>query len=281
MLSIIKGDNPVYTFGRNAVHMLKSVTDTIGDSFIITTSDEKVIVIDGGFRSETDFFLDSLVRITGKEKPFIDGWFLSHAHSDHVEVFFEAIENRRDRVDIGKVYVNLPPVDFYKGIDDDSDMMLHNYQRLRPFFEDGEEVLSEGDTFSIGKAAFEVIYTFDPAFRSCNDSSLVFRMELGGKRFLFTGDNGPKASEKIISDKINHSLLKCDICKMAHHGQDGSVYDFYRIASPSVCLWPTPSWVWDNRNGNLKTLEVRKWISDLGVKENYISKDGTYSLLLD
>ena len=34
---------------QNAIHMLKSVTNTIGDSFIITTSDGKVIVIrDGG-----------------------------------------------------------------------------------------------------------------------------------------------------------------------------------------------------------------------------------------
>jgi len=41
---------------KNTIHMLKSVTDTICNSFIITTEDGKIIVIDGGFHTETSIF---------------------------------------------------------------------------------------------------------------------------------------------------------------------------------------------------------------------------------
>ena len=74
---------------QNEIHMLKSVTDNIGDSFIITTEDGKVIVIDGGYRAETPNFIASLKSVTGKEYPHIDVWFLSHAHDDHCEVFLD------------------------------------------------------------------------------------------------------------------------------------------------------------------------------------------------
>ena len=41
---------------KNTIHMLKSVTDTICNSFIITTEDDKLIVMDGGFPTETEYF---------------------------------------------------------------------------------------------------------------------------------------------------------------------------------------------------------------------------------
>ena len=54
MISLPRKEKVKNTMNQNAIHMLKSVTDTIGDSFIITTEDGKVIVIDGGHNTETD-----------------------------------------------------------------------------------------------------------------------------------------------------------------------------------------------------------------------------------
>ena len=51
------------TMNQNAIHMLKSATDTIGDSFIITTEDGKVIVVDGGHYSDTDYFIKYLLAL--------------------------------------------------------------------------------------------------------------------------------------------------------------------------------------------------------------------------
>lgn len=51
-------------------------------------------------------------------------------------------------------------------------------------------------------------------------------------------------------------------------------------ANPDICLWPTPTWVWDNRNGNLQTLEVRAWIEEIGVKKNYLAWEGSQVICL-
>ena len=91
----------------------------------------------------------------------------------------------------------------------------------------------------------------------------------------FTGDAGVNAGNTALGDWESSGLIDCDICKMAHHGQDGADRNFYEAVSPEICLWPTPSWVWDNTNGNLKTLEVRAWMEELGVKENHVAWEGS------
>lgn len=267
------------TFGSNAVHMLKSVKNTICDSFIVTTEDGKVIVIDGGYRAETKYFLEYLKQATGSKKPHIDAWFLTHPHSDHCEVFLNVAENYSDRVEVSKVYLSFAPVGFYADTDKDADAVIQKYEQLKVSFAPKEHVLNCGDVFSIGAAKITVLNSFDPVFTECNNSSLVFRMGLGGKSILFTGDCEECAGEKIRNTQ-KAELLKSNICKMAHHGQNGCNKEFYEAVSPEICLWPAPSWVWDNRNGNLQTPEVQKWINGIGVEKNYVSKDGTSVLYL-
>ena len=271
----VKSEHVQCTKNRNAVHMLKSVTDTICDSFIITTDDGKVIVIDGGHRTETDYFIEYLKAVTGDKKPHIDAWFLSHAHDDHCEVFLEVVENRGSELTFDRVYANFPEASFYDGSDEWAVMVITEYNRLMPSFRDKAAQLSEGDVFNIGSAKFTVFYTFNSEWKNCNEGSTIMRMDLGGVSVMFTGDAGVNAGNYVVEKYAGTGVLDCDICKMAHHGQDGVDKNFYEAVSPEICLWPTPSWVWDNRNGNLKTLEVRAWIEELGVRMNYIAKDGS------
>ena len=271
----VKGENVQCTKNRNAVHMLKSVTDTICDSFIITTDDGKVIVIDGGHKTETDYFIEYLKAATGEKKPHIDAWFLSHAHDDHCEVFLEVVENRSDELTFDRVYANFPEASFYDGYDEWAVTVITDYNRLMPAFKEKAAQLKEGDVFNIGSAKFTVFYTFNPEWKNCNEGSTIMRMDLGGVSVIFTGDAGVNAGNYVVEKYAGSGVLDCNICKMAHHGQDGVDRNFYEAVSPDVCLWPTPSWVWDNRNGNLKTLEVRGWIEELGVKTSYVAKDGS------
>ncbi|MCR5485814.1 MAG: MBL fold metallo-hydrolase [Clostridiales bacterium] len=269
------------TMNKNAVHMLRSVTDTIGDSFIITTDDGKVIVIDGGQRTETPYFIRYLKTVTGQKRPHIDAWFLSHPHDDHCEVFLEIVEKHGREVTFDKVYANFPEASFYEGEDEWAVTVLTDYYRLMPRFSSKAEELHEGDVFNIGTAKFTVFYTFNPEWKLCNSASTIMRMDLGKKRVMFTGDAYVNSGNYVVEKYGESGELRSDICKMAHHGQDGVDRNFYEAVSPEVCLWPTPSWVWDNTNGNLKTLEVRAWMEELDVKENHVAKDGSYVLYLD
>ncbi len=279
---VVRKEGVPNTMNKNAVHMLKSVTDTIGDSFIITTEDGKVIVIDGGFKSETDYFIQYLKAVTGQKKPKIDAWFLSHPHTDHVEVFNEVAEHRRNQVTFDKVMLNYLPYELYESRSEEEGMqMVGEFDRISSAFPEKVQVLKTGDKFNIGAAAITVLYTADPAFTNVNDHSVIFRMDLGEKSIMFTGDAAVGAGNETLEAWGDSGLMDCDICKMAHHGQDGVDRNFYEAVSPEICLWPTPSWVWDNRNGNLKTLEVRAWIEGMGIKENYVSMNGSCVLYLD
>ncbi|MBR4451725.1 MAG: TIM barrel protein [Clostridia bacterium] len=276
----VKREGVKKTMNKNAVHMLKSVTDTICDSFIITTEDGKVIVIDGGHRTETGYFIEYLKAVTGQSKPHIDVWFLSHAHDDHCEVFLEVVEKHSREITFDKVYANFPEASFYDGYDEWGVYIINEFNRLLPSFRDKTAELKEGDVFNVGAAKFTVFYTFNPEWRNVNEGSTIMRMDLNGKSFMFTGDAGVNAGNYVVGKYGESGILDCDICKMAHHGQDGVDRNFYEAVSPEICLWPTPSWVWDNRNGNLKTLEVRAWIDELGVKRNYVAKDGSFSMFI-
>lgn len=270
----VKKEKVGNTMNQNAIHMLRSVTDTIGDSFIITTEDGKVIVIDGGHKTETDYFVEYLKAVTGRRKPHIDAWFLSHAHDDHCEVFLEVAEHRRE-VTFDKVYASFPQADFYEGVDDWAFTVLTDYYRLLPTFADKAESLHEGDVFSVGAAQFTVFYAFNPEWKSCNEGSTIMRMDLGSTRVMFTGDAGVNAGNYVVDTYADSGLLNCDYCKMAHHGQDGVDKNFYEAVAPEVCIWPTPSWVYENTNGNLKTFETRAWVKELGVKKEYKSFEGS------
>ena len=251
----VKNEGVQNTMNKNAVHMLKSVTDTIGDSFIITTEDGKVIVI--------------------------DAWFLSHPHTDHVEVFYEVAENRTNQVTFDKVLLNYPPAELYESRSQEEGMqMAGEFSRISKAFPEKVQILNTGDKFNIGEAKITVLYTADTSFIDVNEHSVIFRMDLGGKSIMFTGDAQVNAGNKTLAQWADSGLMKCDICKMAHHGQDGVDRNFYEAVAPEICLWPTPTWVWDNRNGNLKTLEVRRWMEELGVKKNYVAWQGSQVIYL-
>ena len=277
----VKKEKVPNTMNQNAIHMLKSVEDTIGDSFIITTQDGKVIAVDGGHDFETDYFVQYLKAVTGQKVPKVDAWFLSHPHNDHVPVFYEVAENRSKQVTFDKVLLNYAPYDFYASIDStEGPEMVGTFDRLSKDFPEKAQILHDGDIFNIGAAKITVLYTFDPAYTNVNESSLIFRMDLGGKSIMFTGDAGVNAGNKVLENPEYKAFLDCDICKMSHHGQDGVSKEFYEAVNPSACLWPTPTWVWDNRNGNLQTLEVRAWMEEIGVEKNYLAWEGSQVIYL-
>ena len=277
----VKKEGVPNTMYNNAIHMLRSVEDTIGDSFIITTKDGKVMVIDGGHKFETEYFIQYLKQVTGEKVPKVDAWFLSHPHFDHVEVFYEIAENRANRVSFDRVLLNFAPLGFYDPVSSEEGAeMVAAFDRISKAFPEKVRILHDGDRFNIGDALIRVLYTFDPAFDNVNESSCIFRMDLGGKSVLFTGDAGVRAGGKVLANPEYKALVQCDICKMAHHGQDGVDKAFYEAVSPEICLWPTPTWVWNNTNGNLQTLEVRAWMQEIGVRKHYVAWEGSQVIYL-
>ncbi|MBO5071195.1 MAG: MBL fold metallo-hydrolase, partial [Roseburia sp.] len=276
---------------KNAIYMLnnsntREVFPGQMNSFIVETETGELIVIDGGYRGEWEHLLNRLKEISGKSKPRVTGWFLSHAHHDHIECFMEMIENHSESIEIENVYYNFPSKQFIERHDELFVDTIREFYGLLPRFADIAVIVSEGDCYEIGGAVFEILYSPNPAWtnNAVNNSSIVIRLTLGGKKILLLGDLGEEAGKQLL-DKYGDGL-KSDYCQMAHHGQAGMSKSVYQATAPGFCMWCTPCWLWDNDAGEgyntsvFKTIEVRKWMEEIGVKKHYVMKDGDQTIEL-
>ena len=67
-----------------------------------------------------------------------------------------------------------------------------------------------------------------------NDSSLVFKLDFMGKKWLFTGDASIESEKSIIASGVD---IDVDILKVGHHGSATSSCDeFIRLTSPSEAI---------------------------------------------
>ena len=98
-------------------------------------------------------------------------------------------------------------------------------------------------------------------------------MLVNGVTILFTGDLQVDGGNHVL-ETVAKEDLKADIVQMAHHGQHAVTKEFYEAVSPSICLWPTPKWLWDNEDGKYTTPETKAWMKELNVEKHYCMKDG-------
>ena len=271
------------------LHFLKSVTDTINTS-IIFQSEEAVIVFDGGHDSEAAYLHDYLVDLGGH----VDAWFLTHAHSDHVCAICEIL-TKYDDVTVDKVCYHFPS-DAWLQSNDNTGEGLQMAHLLRRTFEAKSipvDTVEAGDTYHFDGFCVRVLRVPDETITDeqpvdcINHSSVVYRVEAGERSVLIMGDLAYKGGEQLL-ETVDHALIKADYCQMSHHGQNGVGREVYEVIRPTYCLWPTPSWLWDNMGkggydtGPFNTLSTRGWISAMHcVKKHYIMKDGTHVIDLD
>ena len=207
---------------KNVIHMLKSVTDTIGNSFIITTEDGKLIVIDGGFPSETEYFKEYLKNVAGSERPHIDAWFLSHPHDDHVEGILRLLEWGFTCDEL------LSP--FPENYNDPYQYQQKLVSRLQkagiPYHQ-----IADGDQFSLGGATVTVLHNAKGS--TANDRSAVLHVRLDRASVLLTAD-APGETQHYYADNGYEEFLDVDILKACHHGITPIVADFLTAASPEL-----------------------------------------------
>ena len=271
---------------KHTLCQLGSVTGSQMNSYVITTADGKVIVVDGGYREDAQKLLAHLRKVTDQEIHRVDAWFLTHAHGDHICAFNEIMDKYPNALELGRVYYNFPSAQYCMREPGYGGAILE-FNALLPRFADKIETVYTGDEYDIGDAHIEVLYVPNGEIRSyINNTSVVFMLTLNGKRILFLGDAEPAEGERLLALYKGTGKLKADYVQMAHHGQGGVTFEVYKEISPKACLWCTPKWLWENDAGLgynthvWRTVEVRGWMADLGVKEHYVVMDGDQTVEL-
>lgn len=232
---------------------LPSQVNTIGNSYVMQTSKGSVVVIDGGMKEE-ESYLRGFLAALGNE---VEAWFVSHPHNDHVGAITEILKNPNG-IKINRVYESAFPPELlaleapYSGHADEY------YEALAASGVEVVQLKETGLTDKIDGLHFKVLGVTNPEITSnpYNNSSLILRVWDKKKSIVFLGDAGIECGDKALAKYPKD--FDCDYLQMAHHGQRGCSEEFYKSIRFKACLWPTPSWVWDNVNGDLETLETRR-----------------------
>lgn len=251
-------------------------------SYVIDTPDGKCIMIDGGNYCKED--AENLYNMLASRGKKVDLWIMTHAHSDHVGALTWLLENYPEfDVQIEKLCYNFPS---RKWLSEREDWDI-NERFLDLVEEKGLSVITPnaGDVINVGDISVEIISVpEDYEDYPINATSIITVVHFPKRDVLFLGDFDVNGEAEFLR-KHNPESIRKDIVQMAHHGQNGTTYDFYKLIMPKICLYTAPQWLWENNlykctdpatagKGPFTIFETRKWMEELGAKQSYTHADG-------
>lgn len=239
-----------------------------GDSFVIELPKRRgVILIDAAgppiFSSNSKETAEEIIIPFLKSRGIgtIDALFISHKDSDHSG----SVRYLLEEFNISHVIVSPYYKERFKEVE------------VKRVMED-KKVVIEGQEFNI-------LHPAEQDYGEPNDNSLVLESNIGGKRWLFTGDISKNVEQRIVE---SNPSLKIDILKVGHHGSDTSTSDdFLNSIQPEVGLISAGV---DNRYGHPHD-EVVERFEERGipllqtnkhgaVQYNFSDQSGTFSTFL-
>lgn len=222
--------------------------------YLLKTANGKLIVIDGGTIDDTEQLIEQIKQNGGK----VDIWFLTHAHDDHVGAFTQIVKNTN--IPIEKIYASVNELKWYEQYEPQRAEFTKVFLETLNLEKIKEKVVEPNinDTLKIDNIKIEILGIKRPEItENCgNEQSMIIKFNTNKTSLLILGDVGQKGSEELL--KTQKEKLKSDIVQMSHHGQQGASKELYEAINPTICLWPTPTWLWNNDAGNrrrYRTLE--------------------------
>ncbi|MCK3685561.1 MBL fold metallo-hydrolase [Maribellus sp. YY47] len=262
------------------VWQLPSQVDAVGNSYVFRMNNGEVVIIDGGVTEEEAYLRGSLAALGSH----VSLWLVSHPHPDHVGALTQIIK-APNGITIDKICHSELSESFCELEPDYKDVALYFYRKLKESGIPVDNLTEPGETFQVDHTKFKILSVKNESLTTnpYNNSSTVIRVWDDRKSILFLSDAGVEEGNLLLNGP-SRKELDCDFLQMAHHGQRGVSKEFYRTIKFKACLWPTPTWVYNNNIGNgfnthtLETIETRNLIDSLGITGNYVSCEGLFRI---
>ncbi len=249
------GEKPCYA-GSQRITQITPNAEVVnfGMCYILALGEGHFLVYDGlGSAGEDEVKLwETLEADTPKgQKPVIDAWILTHPHYDHIAGVQKFAARYGDAVEVRNFVMNMAnphtfPVRLWKEVSDCYATWLPGIRAAypnAPFWK-----VHTGERFFVGQAEVEVLLTQEEIYPDemlVNDSSLVTRVMLNGKKLFFPADVQSDAP-CLLLHKMYGAYLKSDYYQIAHHAWDTEALRFYGDVDPQTLFWPLRRKDWGN-----------------------------------
>lgn len=216
-----------------------------GMSYIITTSNNKLIVIDGGHEKDANNLLTELKFYSHNALPEIELWIFTHSHIDHIGAVKEISEseNLRSQIKI-KNFLYYFPFEYRdrekRGIN--YSLLLEMDERVK-LFHSNKIVPKTGEKIIIDDITIHFLFVpenkeyVDLAVNE-NMCSVIFSVQGDSKKVIITGDAYESSLNEVFVRYGDD--LRSDILQMPHHGFcDTAHLKFYQAVDAKCLLIPT------------------------------------------
>ncbi len=255
-----------------------------GMCLLVQCSDYSFFVVDSGHYyqfNDNDRIYNFMRERTPKDKKVvISGWFITHAHSDHISKLVDFLRYNMEDVVIEAFYSNLVSDKYAEKTwsKEERDLAEKVFTVLDNMRDIPKIKLHSGQRFWVRNLMFDVLCTHEDIYpqklSDYNDSCAALMMTACGTRILIPGD-ASALSSRIMEERYGE-LLHCDIAQVAHHGHHGLSKRFYELARAKVALFPVTQIKFDEE---LPRIDANRRILEI-AREYYISSNGTVEIPL-
>ena len=233
-----------------------------GDSCLITTPQNKKVIVDSGGSESYDVGKNVLLPyLLDKRITKIDYIMISHFDTDHCKGFEYVLEN----IKVKNVIISKQSEtsENFKQI-----MKIIRKKRINLIIVQKETKIKIDNFTTVDILSPQSENIAD----NMNDNSIVAKLEAYNFSILFTGDASEKIEKELIKEKIN---LKSDILKVSHHGsKTGTSEEFLKSVKPKIALIG----VGENNKFGHPTEDVIKRLTENKVKIYRTDRNGEISI---
>lgn len=173
-------------------------------------------VIDAGLASKAN---DICLDLDGAGIKDIDAFIITHLHADHAAGLPRIAERYKiDNLILPEIEENA-----------EAAQAVNEAKQLVSSQKGNVYTAVQGMNFEIGEFEITILAYYDEMSGE-NNKSIITMAEIGGLKFLFTGDAESEAERALLDEGLN---VDCDVLKVGHHGSNSSsVKAFLKAASP-------------------------------------------------
>lgn len=274
---------------QTSLHMME--LNNNGACFVIQLKNGHFVIHDGGHEYDAPYLLDYLESLTSEgEKPVVEGWFISHAHSDHHGALLGIMNRKkwRDRIYVDGIYFVEPPLVFVRKTKYDTyqDMkdLTNNYHLLKNSEHQSCKLYRPqlGQRYYFCDIYIDVVLTPEQFIldASCkkdfNETSVWFMNHIEGQKILLVGDTNHTGMRTAMR-MLDKAYFQIDVYAVSHHGVN--VYDYFTdILDVKTLLysnWRIGS-LWQDGSKYARTKENKQLIQN--AREAYSHESGTVVL---